>query len=168
MKRPRKDHVPVLRFLWDLVKGTLAYLLIVAGGLTAFLMLSPLFGYLAYSDRPGPGWFGAFPAVTWSEFWANAWSLLPTGAFIAMLIAIAGVFCVLLIRTMEHDGASVLAVRIIGGLVTTVVTAYFVLAAGWYIALGTPAWAFSILLAVTAGVWILPRRRAPESRSTGA
>ena len=157
-----------LRFLLDLLKGTLVYLLVVAGGLTAFLIVSPLFGYLAYSDRPGPGWFGKFPAVSWSEFWANAWSLVPTGAFIAMLIATGGAFCVLLIRTMEHDGASLLAVRVIGGLVTTLVTAFFVLAAGWYIALGTPAWAFSVLLAVVAGVWILPRRRAPELHAAGA
>ena len=147
-----------LRFVWDWVKATAVYLLVVAGGLTLFLILSPLFGYLPYSDRPGPGWFGRFPAVGWAEFWSNAWRMLSYGAFIALLIAIGGALCALLIRGAEYFRAPVLAVRIGGGLVTAVVTAWFVMGAAWYIALGLAGWVVSIGLGLVAGAWILPRR----------
>ena len=148
----------VLRFFWEWLKATLAYLLVVAGGLTLFLILSPLFGYLAYSDRPGPGWFGTFPAIGWAEFWANAWAMLSYGAFIALLIAMGGAFCALMIRGAEAMRAPVLAVRIGGGLLSGLVTAWFVMGAAWYIALGLPGWVISIALGFAAGAWILPRR----------
>ena len=149
----------VLRFLWDWIQATALYLLIVAGGLTLFLILAPLAGYLPYSDRPGPGWHGQFPALGWREFWSNAWSMLGYGAFTALLIAIGGALCALLIRGAERLGAPVLAVRIGGGLVTALVTAWFVMGAGWYIALGLPGWVLSILLGLAAGSCILPRGR---------
>ena len=147
-----------LRFCWDVTKGTLLYLAIVAGGLTLFLVLAPIFGYLPYSDRPGPGWYGHFPALGWSEFWSNALEMLSYGTFIALLIAIGGGVCVLLIRLAERFGAPLLAVRLAGGLLTAIVTGWFVLGAGWYIALGLPAWITATTLGLIAGAWILPRR----------
>ena len=62
-------------FLFRLLIPVALYVLVVIGGTVAFLCIAPIFGYLGYSDRPGPGWFGHFPAVTWSEFRDNAQSI---------------------------------------------------------------------------------------------
>lgn len=148
-----------LRWLWGFVKSIAVYLLFVAGGLTLFLIVAPLFGYLPYSDRPGSGWFGAFPALGWTQFWQNALKMLGFGLFIAMLIALGGAVIVGLIRLSERLKAPLLAVRVGGAIASALVTAYFVLGAGWYVALGLPAWIVSIVLGAIAGGWFLPRKR---------
>jgi hypothetical protein len=89
--------------------------------------------------------------------------MLGYGGFIALLIALGGALCTLLILGAERLGASVLAVRIGGGLVTALVTAWFVMGAGWYIALGLPAWVLSIVLGLLAGAYILPRGRRADA-----
>jgi hypothetical protein len=46
-----------MRLLLRFLKAVALYLATVVGGVTLFLIFAPLFGYLPYSDRPGPGWF---------------------------------------------------------------------------------------------------------------
>ncbi|MEO7360145.1 MAG: hypothetical protein ABI120_07440 [Gemmatimonadaceae bacterium] len=135
------------------------YLAVVAGGLTIFLSLAPLVGYLPYSDRPGAGWFGRFPAVGWTDFWRNSWQMLGYGVFIATLLAIGGVVCVLCIRATERMGAPDWILRSVGGLLSAVITGYFILGAGWYISLGQPGLIVAVLLGAIAGALVLPRRR---------
>ena len=150
-----------LRWLWSFVRSVALYLATVAGGLTLFLILAPLFGYLPYSDRPGPGWHGTFPAMGWNEFWRNAYGMLAFGAFIAILIALGGAIIVALMRTAEHFRLPLLGVRISGAIVSGLITAYFVLGAGWYISLGIAGWIVAIVLGVVAGGWLLPDRPRP-------
>jgi hypothetical protein len=152
---PRK----VARLLWDLVLSTALYLAVVAGGLTIFLSLAPLFGYLPYSDRPGAGWYGHFPAIGWTDFWRNSWQMLGYGLFVAMLLAIGGVVCVLSIRAAERVRAPQWILRTFGGLLSAVVTGYFTLGAGWYISLSEPGLLVAVLLGAMAGALVLPRRR---------
>ena len=155
-------HMAFLRGLWSFVKSVALYLGVVAGGLTVFLILAPLFGYLPYSDRPGPGWHGSFPALGWADFWANAVQMASFGIFIALLIALGGAIVVGIIRLTERFHAPLLAVRVGGAILSALVTAYFVMGAGWYIALGLPAWIVSILLGALAGGWFLPRHASPR------
>jgi hypothetical protein len=52
-------------FLLDWVKSLALYAVVVAAGTLLFLIASSIVGYLAYSNRPGPGWGrGTF---SWSE-----------------------------------------------------------------------------------------------------
>ena len=149
----------VARLFWDLVKSTALYLAVVAGGLTVFLIVSPLFGYLPYSDRPGPGWFSRFPGIGWTDFWDNAWHMLGFGLFIALLIAIGGAVSVLFVRAVERTRAPVWLLRSAGGLMTAVVTGYFTLGAGWYIALSQAGVVVAMLLGAVAGALVLPHPR---------
>ena len=144
--------------LWDLVRSTALYLAVVVGGLTTFLILSPLAGYLPYSDRPGAGWFGRFPAIGWTEFWSNTWQMLGFGAFIALLIAIGGMVSVVCIRAIERARAPLWAVRAVGGLITGVITGYFVLGASWYLALSQAGVVVAVILGGIAGAFVLPHR----------
>src|SRR5258708_7216208 len=57
--------VRVGRFFLDWMKSLGLYAVVVAAGTLLFLVGSSIVGYLAYSDRPGPGWGrGVF---SWSE-----------------------------------------------------------------------------------------------------
>ena len=147
-----------LRWLWGFAKSVALYLGVVAGGLTVFLIFAPLFGYLPYSDRPGPGWHGSFPALGWADFWNNSLQMAGFGVFIALLIASGGAIVVGLIRLTERFHAPLIAVRVGGAILSALVTAYFVMGAGWYISLGLPAWIVSVALGTVAGGWLLPRR----------
>jgi hypothetical protein len=156
----------VARLLWDLLSSTALYLAVVAGGLTIFLSLAPLVGYLPYSDRPGAGWIGRYPAMGWTDFWRNSWQMLSYGVFIAVLLAIGGVVCVVSIRATERLRAPNWILRAVGGLLSAVITGYFVLGAGWYISLGQPGLFLAVLLGAIAGAFVLPRRRHTSPLNT--
>jgi len=138
----------VVRFL----RSTSLFLLIVGGGVTLFLIFAPLFGYLPYSDRPGPGWYGRFPAMGWSEFWLNAWGMLGYGLFLAIVFPIPGAVGVLLIRGFECVVRNRTARRATATLIAALAAGWWMLGAGWYIAAGTPLLVVSIVLgAITGG-----------------
>src|SRR5262245_5972585 len=109
--------MPFLRFLSDVGR----YLAVVAGGLTVFLVFAPLFGYVPYSDGNPTS-----PKAGWAAVYTYAPRMLSFGAFLALLIAAGGVLSVGLIRLAERVHAPILVVRIAGGLLTALITAYFV------------------------------------------
>ena len=150
------------RLIWAVLKSTFVYCLLVAGGLTLFLILSPVFGYLPYSDRPGPGWHGSFPALTWREFWANTGSMLEFGLFFAILLAPAGAICTLVVRGLGAASFPPLMRHVLAGVAAIVVTGYFVAAIGWYVALGVPGLVVSITFGVAACTVVLPTLHRAE------
>lgn len=158
-------HLPqVLRFLLDLVKSVVLYMLVVIGGTVAFLCLAPVFGYLPYSDRPGPGWYGRFPAISWSEFIENGRFMLDwAGLFIwqAVLCALVIFF---LARGLELVRTPRIAVAVVCTIVCVFFTGFLILAAGWYISIGAAPFYLSILLAVLFGALLLPKRRVKTVR----
>lgn len=156
----------VLAFLFDLGKATALYLAVVVGGITLLLIFAPVFGYLPYSDRPGPGWFGRFPAIGWNEFWRNALEMLGFGAFFAMLLALGGVVCVLLVRVVHIIPVPSLVNRALSGVLCGLITGYFMLGIGWYVALGWPALLLSAALGVLVGAWLLPERSSVGTGET--
>jgi len=147
--------MPFLRFLYDVARGTALYLAVVAGGITVFLIFAPLFGYVPYKDGPGPN--GAAPKAGWVAVYAYAPRVLSFGAFLALLIAVGGLLSVGLIRLAERMHAPAPLVRVGGGLLTALITAYFVWAGGWFVALPRPALIVGIALGLVAGAWLLPR-----------
>ena len=150
----------LLRFL----KSLALYLATVAGGVTLFLIVAPLFGYLAYSDRPGPGWFGAFPALSWNQFWANAGGMLGYGVFLGILFLIPGAVAVLIIGGIERFVRHQVLVRVLAAVVAALGAGYWMLGAGWYIAAGPALLVVAIILGGLAGAWFLVRGRQVPDR----
>jgi hypothetical protein len=153
---------PLKYFLFRLLIPVALYVLVVIGGTVAFLCIAPVFGYLGYSDRPGPGWFGHFPAITWSEFRDNALFFLDWATLFIRHSLLFGLLIVLLARGLELVRTPSIAVAIICAVVSVFLTGYLMLAAGWIIALGAVPFYFSLLLALLFGAILLPKRRAPR------
>jgi len=84
--------------------------------------------------------------------------MLNVGLFFAVLFAIAGVVCVASVRLLERFVHRPVPVRIGGGLISALVTGYWMLGAGWYIAAGLALLILAVALGALAGSWYLPRR----------
>jgi hypothetical protein len=136
-------------------KSLALYVVIVAGGVTLFLIVAPIFGYVPYGDRPGPGWYGEFPALGWTEFWANAWGMLQYGSFLALLFVIPGTLGLLLIRGMQRVVSHQTAQRALTSLIAAVAAGWWMLGAGWYISAGWPLLVLSAFLGALAGAYVL-------------
>jgi hypothetical protein len=158
------------RIISDLLRSSWRYLALVLGGTSAFLIIAPVIGYLPYSDRPGPGWYGLFAGATLegvlrSFAFVLGWALLavPYSLF-AILPTLASV------RLFEWAGFPRHLTATVGALVAGFTTLYFVLALGWYIALDQ----YTPLLAASLGAFFgaraVPRRGAalPTRRLTVA
>ena len=149
-------------FLFRLLIPVALYVIVVIGGTVAFLCIAPVFGYLGYGDRPGPGWFGHFPAISWSEFRDNTVFMLQWTTLFIRHSVFVGLLIVLLARGLELVRAPRIAIAIVCALVSVFLTGYLLLAAGWIIALGAAPFYLSLLLAVLFGAILLPKRRAPK------
>ena len=154
-----------LRFFLDLVKTVGLYLLVVIGGTVAFLSLAPVFGYLPYSDRPGPGWYGRFPAISWAEFIETVWYMLDWAKLFIWQSSFCALLIFLLARGLELVRTPRIAVAIVCAVVSVFFTGFLILAAGWYIAIGAAPFYFAIFLAVVFGALLVPKRRV---KSIGA
>ena len=147
------------KFVIDLLKSTGLYLVVVVGGVLSFLSLAPVFGYLPYSDRPGPGWFGRFPAVSWGDFWRGAGFHLGWSVLLLPYAAISGLILFLVVRVLERFRTPRVIVAIVGALVGGFVSGYIVLGIGWYIAIAAPPVYVAMVLGLIFGAWLLPRKR---------
>lgn len=148
------------RMMWRI----LAWTGFVAGGITVFLALSPVFGYLAYSDRPGPGWYGG---IGWAQMPAVVAGALDFGAFFSLLFLIPATVALLATRSLERVIRRK-RVRLAGGaLVSGAVAGYLTMGAGWYISAGSALLVLGAALGVAAGVLVLPAA-APRRRINAA
>lgn len=150
----------VRSWLFDLLKAVGLYLLVVVGGSVCFLSLAPVFGYLPYSDRPGPGWIGKFPGIGWADFWhgvvfMSGWALL-----LMPLATIAALILFSIARILEWLKTPPSVVAVIGGLLAGLVSGYIVLGLGWYIAIAQAPVYFAAILGLVYGSVLLPRRGA--------
>lgn len=148
-----------MKIVIDLLKTIGKYLLIVVGGTILFLILSPVVGYVPYSDRPGPGWHGKPFEITWEGFVGNARDMFGFGIFLslyAIFIAtiLYAVVC-LLGRFHVHKTVVITITAILSGFLSS----YIVAGIGWYIAIGFPAIIVSLVGGIIFGVFILPKNR---------
>ena len=140
-----------MRALVRFFRSLALFLLVVVGGVTLFLILAPLFGYLPYSDRPGPGWYGRFPAMGWSEFRASSWDMLGFGLFLGIVFPVPGAAGVLLIRAFECAVRNRTARRGAATLIAALAAGWWILGAGWYISAGLPLLVLATLLGAVMG-----------------
>ncbi|MGH7647830.1 MAG: hypothetical protein ACREND_06910 [Gemmatimonadaceae bacterium] len=148
-----------MRVLLRLLQSFALYLGTVVGGVTLFLIIAPLFGYLSYSDRPGPVWFGGFPALGWQQFWANAGDMLGYGAFLGLLFIIPGAVAVLIAWGIERWIRHPVLARGLAAVVAALGAGYWMLGAGWYIAAGPALLVVAVVLGGVAGAGLLVRQR---------
>ena len=156
----------VKRLFLDLLKSIGLYLLVVVGGSFCFLSVAPVFGYLPYSDRPGPGWFGRVPAIGWAEFWRGAVFMLGWVALLLPYAIVAGLIVFAIARLLERFRTPRAVVAIISGLLSGFVSGYIVLGIGWYIAISEVAVDVASVLGLMFGGLLLPRRRSARSPKT--
>lgn len=139
------------RFFFGWITSLGLYAVVVSAGTLLFLVGSSIVGYLAYSDRPGPGWGrGTF---SWSEvkFFVGWLPLLIFG----LLYLGAALFPFARLLGWFHSPRWLLC--IFGGLFAGIAADVGVLAAGWYIAISQyPAYAGAVS-GMIYGAVLLPR-----------
>ena len=163
----RMTEVRVKAFLLDLLRSIGLYVLIVVGGSLCFLCVAPMFGYLPYSDRPGPGWYGKFPALSWAAFWDGVVSMFDWALLLVPYALVAGLIVFAVARLLERFKAPRVLVAVVGALLAGFVSGYIVLAIGWYIAIAEAPVYFAIVLGLVFGVFLLPSARRNSAESPG-
>lgn len=143
-------------FFLDWVKSLGLYVLVVAVGTLLFLIGSSMVGYLAYSDRPGPGWGrGVF---SWAEVkFFVGW--LPLLAYFLLFLG-AALFPFARILGWFHSPRWL--IRVFGGAFAGIAALIGVLASGWYIAISQyPVYAGAVC-GLIFGALLLPRFSGPQ------
>ncbi len=153
------------KVLLDLLRSIGLYILVVVGGSLCFLSLAPVFGYLPYSDRPGPGWIGKFPAIGWADFWHSIDFLLGWALLLVPYASVAGLIVFTVARLLERFKTPRVVVAIVAALLAGFVSGYIVLGIGWYIAIADAPVYFAIVLGLIFGGFLLPT--SPAQREGG-
>ena len=143
-------------FLRRILKTFAQYALVVVGGLTAFMILSPIVGYLPYSDRPGPGWHAFFPAFTLTELWHLTVYMTGFASFVLWAAVLYITPVIVLTRVVERFGVRLGVVRAVGATAMGVMTWWIVCGVGWFIAIGLVPVIVATVLAIAYGWWLLP------------
>jgi hypothetical protein len=149
-----------VRFLRDVARGTVICLLVVVGGMTLFLILAPFVGYVAYGDRPPPGFYGLPSHIRWGDVPALILDKLGYGLFFLIMTAPGALFCAIAIRALERIPSRPALVRVVGGVLGAIVMGFCMLSAAGSVNMALPAWLVSVALGALAGAWAMPRRRA--------
>lgn len=138
----------VRRFL-----GTvLLFPLLVALGTSTTLLVASCIGYLSYSDRPGPGWYGPRHWPTWQEI-LTYFGFAPWFAYFCLFFGL-GLLGLSLILSFASSPKWLN--RILGGVFSLLSAGLAVMGAGWYIALSSLGAYASLLFGLIYGVFVFP------------
>jgi len=144
--------------------AVIAFESVVIGGIALFMAVGMLVGYLPYSDRPGPGWYGpseTIPSlpVVWQWLHLNYWAPPMYAAAVFLLVKTISV-----VPKLPR-----MVIRIIGTLLTAFVALFWVLATGWYFSLSLSVQWVSLAFSILYGAWVLPTiiygKRAPPNKA---
>jgi hypothetical protein len=141
----------------DFVKLVLTYCAAVCGGVFLAMTISAYIGYLPYSDRPGPGWYGPrlLPLDEVAYYIEFATMLL------SRITAIAAVIFFFLARTLGALRLPKWAIAGYAAFTIGLVSLIAVAAAGWYIAVDAFAVYAGGVIGVLYGIFVLPRFARP-------
>ena len=145
------------RLLIDLLRSVGLYVLLIVGGSFLFLCLAPVFGYLPYSDRPGPGWIGKFPAIGWADFRNTVEYMLGWALLLLPYAIVAGLIVFSVARLLERFRTPRIAVALVAAVVAGLVSEHIVLGIGWYIAIARAPGYVAMALGLIYGGLLLPR-----------
>jgi hypothetical protein len=115
--------------------GSLLCIGVIVFGDALFMFLCEFVGFLPYSDRPGPGFYGWFPMRSLSDIGTAAWFQLGFALFAAPFFAMYAVpvltiFMALRLTTLNRWFVAVPAALVFGFL-----GFYLMAGLGWYIAI---------------------------------
>ncbi len=133
---------------------------IVGIGTSLLLLLSSCFGYLPYSDRPGPGWWGRVHWPSWAEF-VSYIGFAPWFAYFCLFFGL-GLFGLCLVLGVASTPRWLN--RFVGGVIAAAAAGLAVMAAGWYLALAAIGPDAAIVLGLLYGVFLFPRFIESRSR----
>jgi hypothetical protein len=153
-----------MRLVKSLGRGFAGTALLFSGlvgiGTSLVLLLSSCLGYLPYSDRPGPGWWGRLHWPSWTEF-ATYMGFAPWFAYSCLYFG-AGLFALSLV--LGSASAPRWLNRLLGGMVAAVAAGLAVLGAGWIFALAAIGADSALILGLLYGVFLFPRFVQPRAR----
>ena len=146
-----------LKMLKSLVRRFVGTALLFSGivgvGTSLVLLLSSCFGYLPYSDRPGPGWWGRVHWPSWTEF-VTYIGFAPWFAYFCLFFGL-GLFGLCLVLGLASTTRWLN--RLVGGVIAAAAAGLAVTAAGWYLALAAIGPDAAIVLGLLYGVFLFPR-----------
>lgn len=122
-------------------------------GTSLVLFLASCFGYLPYSDRPGPGWWGRVHWPSWIEFYTYI-SFAPVFAYFCLFFGL-GLFVLSLILGIASTPRWLN--RLIGGIIASLSAGLAVMAGGWYFALAEIGPDSALVLGLLYGIFLFPR-----------
>ena len=155
-----------LSVVLDYLRNAVVFVLASTGVAALAVIILPLFGYMSFGDRPGPGWYGLPRQITWDGILSlveYALALPVFGAIPALIyfvVPFASVRLLQLTRLPRWIGQAV------GGLLCGGVALLVLEMAGWYIALGAVAAYAGILGGALYGAFVMARRRPASLFST--
>lgn len=141
------------RVVGDLIRTVGDYLLLVLWGTVGVLVLCTLVGYLPYSDRPGPGWYGVGETASLSAVWL----FLSWAGFAALYVAPVGLMLFVGTRILQLIRCPRWLIRVIGALASGYLSLYSIAGMGWYISIAAvPVYAAGVLGCAFGAFLLLP------------
>ncbi len=120
---------------------------------SGMLLFASVIGYLPYSDRPGPGWWGH---VHWPSL-AEIGTYLGFVPFFAYFCLFFGLGFFLLSLVLGLASTPRWLTRVIGGFIGALAAGLAVAGAGWYLALAAIGPDAAMMAGLLYGVFLFPR-----------
>jgi hypothetical protein len=130
------------------------FVVVVVGGFGLVLLAATAVGFLVYSDRPGPGFYGF-------RFSMDAREVAFLMDFLALLvlpITVVGSLVLGIEQILLRVRLPEASVRIAGALTAGLLTGLVAASVGWYIALAGEAAGIALLLGTAASFVLFPQR----------
>ena len=130
----------------------LLFAAVVSAGTSLVLLVSSCLGYLPYSDRPGPGWWGRVHWPLWSEF-VTYIGFAPWFAYFCLFFGF-GLFGLCLVLGIASTPRWLN--RLVGAVIAAPAAGLAVASAGWYMALAAIGPDAAIVFGLLYGVFLFP------------
>jgi hypothetical protein len=147
-------------FLIQFLGTAVLFSALVGAGTCLVLLAASSFGYLPYSDRPGPGWYSHAHFPTWEEVRIY----FGFTSFFAYFVFFQGCVIYVLSLILNLSKPPRWLVRTIGGIVSFLAAGLAVLGAGWYIALAPIGSYAAATIGLLYGIFLFPKSLHPRTK----
>jgi hypothetical protein len=151
------------RLLLDYVRSFTIFVLASIGACAVIMLVLPRFGYLTYSDRPGPGWYGGLD-FRWDSVRHDAGMALGLAVFALPAAVILFPLSFAGVRLSEVHGLARTPRAIMGAALCAGLAFITLAGAGWIVSLGWVPLLAGLAGAATYGAAVLSRKSVPLER----